>query len=139
MLSACASCTARRGRPGASLRIRVKEAGERNGRLHEHVASDFDFIHHGWLKDAALRCGLGFPQFSRKASAELRRAARFSGRAARAGTIAHYLSGYLGKGDADGKPWPWPPHTRLLSSARGVLPKRAPAADRRIGLNPPAL
>jgi hypothetical protein len=121
-----------RGRPGASLRIRVKEAGERNGRLHEHVASDFDFIHHGWLKDAALRCGLGFPQYSRKESTALRRATRFSGPSARGRTIAHYLSGYLGKGDSQGKPWPWPPRTRLLSSARGVLPKRTPAADCRV-------
>ena len=115
-----------RGRPGACWRIRMKEVGEVNGRLHAHAASDFDFIHHGWLNDHALACGLGFVQYSRKESREVRRAAQFSGRRERAQSIAVYLSKYLAKGSEG---WPWPSHTRLVSSARGVLPARIPASD----------
>jgi len=62
-----------RWRLGAAWRVSIKEAGELNGRLHAHVASDFDFIHHGWLSAVALRCGLGFVHYRRKASAALRR------------------------------------------------------------------
>lgn len=118
-----------RGRPTADWRLWVKEAGEQNGRLHAHAASDFDFTHHGWLSEKARRCGLGFVQYSRKESKQLCRMATASRGRERASTIAHYLAKYLGKGDAPGARWPWPAHTRLLNAARGVLPKREPALD----------
>lgn len=60
-----------RGRLGAALRIRIDEAGELHGRLHSHIASDFAFLHHGWLDAAALRCGLGHVQFEQSATAKL--------------------------------------------------------------------
>jgi hypothetical protein len=118
-----------RGRAGADWRLWMKEAGEQNGRLHAHAASDFDFVHHGWLSEVARRCGLGFVQYSRTESAQLRRSARAAGPRVRAHTIARYLASYLGKGDAPGRPWPWPHHTRLLNAARGVLPAHEPAED----------
>jgi hypothetical protein len=118
-----------RGRPGADWRLSMKEAGEQNGRLHGHVASDFDFIHHGWLSDVARGYGLGFVQYSRKESAELRRAAHAAGARVRGAVIARYLASYLGKGDAPERPFPFPAHTRLLNAARGVLPKFERAAD----------
>jgi hypothetical protein len=99
------------------------------GRQHIHVASDFDFLHKGWFQDVAWSSRLGFVQFSRDDNRRLRSAARFSGLRVRAATIAHYLSGYMGKTVDDEKPWPWPKKTRLVSSARGALPKRIPAPD----------
>jgi hypothetical protein len=115
-----------RGRPGAALHIRVREAGELHGRIHAHVASDFDFLLHAWLKDTCLACGLGHPQFERRESREMHAAARFSGPAVRSQTIGLYLSKYLSK-SADDAPWPWPAHTRLVSAGlRRKLPARVP-------------
>lgn len=115
-----------RGRPGAALHIRVREAGELHGRIHAHVASDFDFLNWQWLRDTCLACGLGHPQFERRESREMHRAARFSGRAVRSQTIGHYLSKYLSK-TADDAPWPWPVRTRLVSAGlRRKLPPRVP-------------
>ena len=116
-----------RGRPGAALHIRVREAGELHGRLHAHVASDFDFLLHAWLLDTCLACGLGRPQFERRESREMHVAARFSGRgAARSATIGHYLSKYLSK-SADDAPWPWPRNARLVSAGlKRKLPQRIP-------------
>lgn len=117
-----------RGRPGAAFHIRVREVGELRGRLHAHVASDYDFVDHGWLKDACLRCGLGFPQFERKETRDMRAAARFSGPRVRSATIGHYLSKYLSKA-ADDAPWPWPARARLVSAGlRRKLPQRVPKA-----------
>jgi hypothetical protein len=112
-----------RGRPSAALRIRVREAGELHGRIHAHVASDFDYLDKRWLQAVCFRCGLGFCEYERRQSGELRRAARFSGRAVRGSTIALYLSKYLSK-QSDEAPWRWPRHTRLVSAARGELPPR---------------
>lgn len=111
-----------RGRPGAALRLRVREAGELHGRLHAHAASDFDYLDKRWLQDVCFRCGLGYCQYERKETRTLRSAARFSGPRVRASTIAHYLSKYLTT--ADDAPWPWPRHARLVSAARKVLPLR---------------
>ena len=110
------------GRPGASLRIRVREAGELHGRLHAHAASDFDYLDKHWLDDHCRRCGLGFCQFERPETKTLHAAARFSGRAVRSRTIGHYLSKYLSMPDA--RRWPWPTHARLVSSARKDIPLR---------------
>jgi hypothetical protein len=113
-----------RGRPGAALRIRVREAGEAHGRLHAHAASDFDYLDKRWLDDHCRRCGLGFCQFERKETQTMRAAARFSGRAVRSRTIGLYLSKYLSI--PDDRRWPWPMHARLVSSARKVIPLRPP-------------
>lgn len=118
-----------RGRPGAAFRVRVKEIGEEKKRLHAHAASDFDFVLHAWLTDLALSHGLGFVQFSRKDSKELRSAARASGSRIRNKVIARYLSKYLGKDADDHEWWPWPKHTRLVNAARGELPPREPVTD----------
>jgi hypothetical protein len=115
-----------RGRPGAALHIRVREAGEMRGRIHAHVASDYDFLLHAWLDDACLRCGLGHPQFERKETRVMRAAARFSGPRVRSETIGLYLSKYLSK-TSDDAPWPWPARTRLVSAGlRRKLPLRVP-------------
>jgi hypothetical protein len=113
-----------RGRPGAALRIRVREAGELLGRLHAHAASDFDYLDKRWLDDHCRRCGLGFCEFERRNTKVMRAAARFSGRAVRSRTIGLYLSKYLSI--PDDRRWPWPTHARLVSSARKVLPPRPP-------------
>jgi hypothetical protein len=112
-----------RGRPGAALRIRVREVGELHGRVHAHAASDFDYLDKRWLQAVCFRCGLGFCEYERRESSELRRAAQFTGRAVRGRTIALYLSKYLSK-QSDDAPWPWPRHARLVSAARGELPPR---------------
>jgi hypothetical protein len=118
------------GRRGASFKLRIKEAGERRGRLHAHAVADFRFVHHGWLSDHALRCGLGFVQFSQGETARLGALVAMSEQHARAATIALYLSKYLTKAaGADGDAWPWPSHTRLLNAGQGVLPPRVPASD----------
>jgi hypothetical protein len=112
-----------RGRPGAALRIRIREAGELHGRLHTHAASDFIFLDHGWLDAAALRCGLGHVQFERRETGDLHMLASISMPAARGSAIALYLSKYLSS-TPDDAPWPWPRRSRLVSSARGQLPPR---------------
>ena len=118
------------GRRGASFKLRIKEAGERRGRLHAHAVADFRFVHHGWLSDHALRCGLGFVQFSQGESARLRALVAMSAPHARGSAIAFYLSKYLTKpAGADDDEWPWPSHTRLLNAGQGVLPPRIPAGD----------
>jgi hypothetical protein len=116
-----------RGRRGAALRIRVREAGEERGRLHSHAASDFDFLHYGWLNDTALRCGLGHVQFEAPDTRALQRAARASGPRVRSRSIGAYLSKYLAKG-TDAGAWLWPRGARLVSAARGVLPPMEPKA-----------
>ncbi len=114
-----------RGRPGAAFRIRVDEAGELHGRLHSHVASDFAFLHHGWLDAAALRCGLGHVQFEQSATNKLHVLARMTTPEHRGRSIAAYLSKYLSS-TPDDAPWPWPKRARLVSAARGQLPPRPP-------------
>ncbi len=111
-----------RGQDGASLHIRIREAGELHGRLHIHVASDFAFLLHAWLDDTAIHCGLGHCQYERRASRDLARAARSSGPRTRNAAIGNYLAKYLSKSD---DAWPWPPRTRLVSAGLGrKLPPR---------------
>ncbi len=128
------------GSRGASFKLRIKEVGEERHRMHAHAVSDFRFVHHGWLSDHALRCGLGFVQFSLSETARLRELVARSEPYARGPSIALYLSKYLSKPDgADGDPWPWPLHTRILNAARGVLPARVTAGDCAITWKRPAL
>lgn len=119
-----------RGKVGADFRVRVKEAGERRGRLHMHAVSDYDYVNHAWLTDVACRCGLGFVHYRARETEDLQRRAR-SIRSAR--ELARYLSKrihkYLSEGDGPDEPWPWPKHTHLVSTPRGALPPRPRASD----------